>query len=379
MPVEILAPDTEDGIAAVVAGSAGRALRLRGGGTRAGIGRPVEAARVLSLVGHSGITLYEPGALTLVAKTGTPMAEIEAALAAENQALAFEPMDHRGLLGSTGEPTIGGVVAGNVSGPRRVRAGACRDHLLGVRFVDGRGRVVKNGGRVMKNVTGLDLAKLMCGAWGTLGVLTEVSLKTLPLAETACTLAFTGQSARDAVALFCAALRTPFEVSGAAWLNGTAYLRIEGLEVQVENRSRELSALLADLPVDRIEGVAHHDLWRDIRDLTHFAEKPGAVWRLSVKPTDAPGAVETLTRGGAECTLDWGGGLIWARIPEDTDQDVRRVLSGSGAHATLLRGCEAHRNGVSVFQPEPPRLARIARSLRREFDPDNILNPGLMA
>ncbi len=379
MPAEVLTPATEEAIAEAVAGSGGQALRLRGGGTRSDIGRPVQAARVLSLAGHSGITLYEPGALTMVVKTGTTMAEVEAALEAENQQLAFEPMDHRALLGTTGEPTVGAVVAGNVSGPRRVRAGACRDHLLGARFVDGRGRVVKNGGRVMKNVTGLDLAKLMCGAWGTLGVLSEVSLKTLPVAETACTLRFAGLDADGAVALFCAALRTPYEIAGAAWIDGSAYLRIEGLAVQVENRSRALSALFQAHEIERIDGEAHGALWRGIRDVTHFAARPGAVWRLAAKPTDAPGIVAALGAAGAECSLDWGGGLIWARVPQEADQDVRRHLPGSGAHATLVRGCADHRGAVAVFQPEHPRLAKISAALRHEFDPDTILNPGLMA
>ena len=173
----IMTPETEAELAAIITGAEGP-LRIEGGGTRP-IGGASNGAR-LSTSAMTGVELYEPGALTLVVRAGTPLDEVEATLAAEGQRLAFEPMDHRGLLGTSGTPTIGGVVAANVSGPRRIQAGACRDFLLGVRFVDGQGRIIRNGGRVMKNVTGYDLVRLMAGSYGTLGVLTEVALKVLP-------------------------------------------------------------------------------------------------------------------------------------------------------------------------------------------------------
>ncbi|MEL7414796.1 MAG: FAD-binding protein, partial [Pseudomonadota bacterium] len=215
-----LSPTTEDALSAAIADAraASTPLEIVGGGTRLGLGKPVQASDQLSTRGLSGITLYEPGALTLVAQAGTPLAEIEEALARENQRLAFEPMDHRALLGSEGEPTIGGVVAANVSGPRRVQAGACRDSLIGVRFVDGRGTVLKNGGRVMKNVTGYDLVKLMAGSYGTLGILTEVSFKVLPAPEARQVLLFDGLDVAQAVACMTEAMGSPYDLSGAAHL-----------------------------------------------------------------------------------------------------------------------------------------------------------------
>jgi glycolate oxidase FAD binding subunit len=231
----VLAPENEAELAEAVAEAAGAGtpLEIRGGGTRAGLGRPVQASKTLSTAGLSGISLYEPGALTLVVKAGTPVAEVEAALAAEGQMLPFEPMDHRALLGTDGEPTIGGVVACGVSGPRRIQAGACRDAMLGVRFVNGRGEVVKSGGRVMKNVTGYDLTKLICGSYGTLGVLSEIAFKVLPKPEAEATLVCEGLGAADGVAALNAALASPFGITGAAHMGGDAegrsLVRIEGL------------------------------------------------------------------------------------------------------------------------------------------------------
>src|SRR6056297_2647681 len=207
-----LAPASEAQLAEIVAKTS-EPLRVIGGGTRP-IGVPVNA-QPLTTSGLSGVELYEPGALTLVVKAGTPVAEVERTLAAEGQRLAFEPMDHRGLLATTGEPTIGGVFAANVSGPRRIQTGAARDFLLGVRFVDGSGQVIRNGGRVMKNVTGYDLVKLLAGSYGTLGILTEVALKVLPDTATTATLSIAGLDDETAIAALSRALGSPFEVTGA--------------------------------------------------------------------------------------------------------------------------------------------------------------------
>lgn len=372
MPSE-LRPESELELAEAVRAAAeeGRALAIAGGGTRA-IGHPVEGD-ALSTAGLSGITLYEPGALTLVARAGTPLAEVEAALAAEGQRLPFEPWDGRALSGSNGTPTIGGMVAVNASGPRRIQAGACRDSLIGVRFVDGGGAVVKNGGRVMKNVTGLDLVKLMAGSHGTLGVLTEVGFKVLPRPETVATLSLDGLDDATAGRAMRAALATPYEVTAAAHLPGSAtLLRLEGFERSVAYRADALAGVLAEFgAAQRLDEPA--GMWEGIRDAATFAGRAGAVWRISVKPTDGP---VLGTRLEGELIYDWGGGLVWACVPEGTD--VRAAMAGIAGHATLVRGPAGDVARFGVFHPEPAPVAALAAGLRARFDPKGILNPGRM-
>ncbi|WP_294612721.1 FAD-binding protein, partial [uncultured Roseovarius sp.] len=303
-----MTPKTEDDLARIIA-DADAPLRIQGGGTRP-IGMPTNGT-ILSTSALSGIELYEPGSLTLVARAGTPVAEIEAALDGEGQRLAFEPMDHRGLLGTSGTPTIGGVAAANVSGPRRIQSGAARDFMLGVRFVDGRGQIIKNGGRVMKNVTGYDLVKLMAGSYGTLGVLTEVSLKVLPKPRHAATLRIEGLADEAAVSALGRALGSPYEVSGAAHLQGgndgapTTLLRLEGFENSVAYRAAELQSMLADLGQITVDASPEETeaTWAAIRDVAPYHDAMGDVWRISVKPTDAPGLVASLR--GARAFYDW--------------------------------------------------------------------------
>ncbi|TMV07268.1 FAD-binding protein [Ruegeria sediminis] len=363
-------PETEAELAEMVAGL-NAPVRIAGGGTR-GVAGPENA---LSAAGLSGIVHYEPGALTLVARAGTPLAGIEAALEAEGQRLAFEPMDHRGLLDTGGEPTIGGVVAANVSGPRRVQAGACRDFLLGVRFVDGSGQILKNGGRVMKNVTGYDLVKLMAGSWGTLGVLSEVSLKVLPQAETAETITVAVPDAGAAIRVLSAGLGSPFEVSGAAYdpASGGALLRIEGFADSVSYRAERLEALLRPHGDVGRDGESA-ELWRAIRDVDAFRGRAGDVWRISVKPSDAP---EIAARAEAEGLLfDWGGGLIWALVAGGTD--LRARLGAFQGHATLVRASVPTFAALGRFQPEGAAVAALSKGLRQKFDPRGVFNPGLM-
>jgi glycolate oxidase FAD binding subunit len=364
-------PESEADLAEAIA-TANGPICVRGGGTR-GVNLKGD---VLETGGLSGIMLYEPGSLTLVVKAGTPVAEVDAALEAEGQRLAFEPMDHRGLMGAEGEPTIGGVVAANVSGPRRVAVGACRDFMLGVRYVDGTGTVVKNGGRVMKNVTGYDLVKLMSGSWGTLGVLTEVSLKVLPKPESAACVMIDGLSNADAVAAMAKALGSPFEVSGAAHLpvgaggQPVTMLRVEGFAGSVTYRADRVAGLFDGQSV-RIErdrdAVAQS--WGQVRDVAPFHGTDGDVWRVSCTPTEA---VDLTARMKADGLIyDWGGGLIWARVPAGSD--LRARLGVFDGHATLVRG-----SGQPKFQPEPAALAALSHGLRAKFDPKGILNAGLM-
>lgn len=365
--------ETEAELAVLIAAASGP-LAIQGGGTRGA--RP--SGEVVSTAGLTGVDLYEPGALTLVVAAGTPVAEIDRLLATENQRLAFEPMDHRALLGTAGEPTIGGVVAGNISGPRRIQAGACRDFLLGVRYVDGSGTVIKNGGRVMKNVTGYDLVKLMAGSWGTLGVLTQVSLKVLPRAETQGTVTISGVGTAQAVRAMSAALGSPFEVSGAAY-DPTAdrvMIRVEGFSDSVAYRIGRLTDLLKSHgTIETIENPEDSaNLWKQIRDVGLFAGAPGDVWRLSVKPSDA---LEIADRLSADALLfDWGGGLIWVRVPAGTD--LRALAGEMDGHATLIRADDDTRATLGMFHPQSTPLEAISTGLRARFDPRGIFNPGLM-
>ena len=372
-------PKTEKDLAEAVKAAAAKkvGLHIRGGGTRSGIGHGV-TGELLDMTAIKGISLYEPGALTIVAKAGTPLAEIEAELAKEKQRLAFEPMDHRPLYATKGKPTIGGVVAGNVSGPRRIQAGACRDSLIGVRFVDGEGTIVKNGGRVMKNVTGYDLVKLMCGSLGTLGVLTEVGFKVLPMPEACASVIIPGLDNASAIKAMSAALTSPYDVNGAAHVPGKGtFVRIEGFEGSVKYRSGELKELLGRFGEVVVEAdqKASQSLWAGIRDVEHLASGEGDIWRISVKPSEGAKIVDLLGEG-AQAQFDWGGGLVWARVPAGSD--VRKRLNAFEGHATLMRADETTRKKLGVFQPEQPALAAISAGLRAKFDPMGILNPGRM-
>jgi len=374
----MIAPENEQDLAEAVASAQG-GLRIEGGGTR---GLAGSAGEVLSLAALQGVDLYDPGAMTIVVRAGTPLAEVETVLARENQRLAFEPMDHRPLLGTAGEPTIGGVVAANVSGPRRIQAGACRDSLIGVRFVDGRGAVVKNGGRVMKNVTGYDLVKLMAGSHGTLGVLSEVSLKVLPRDACAASVSIRGLSDGRAVQAMAAALGSPHDVSGAAHLpssdgaQATTMIRLEGFDTSIAHRSERICDLLAGFGEVAVESDPARvaAAWQSLRDVETFHGRPGDVWRISVKPSDAPALVDRLPALGVQ--YDWGGGLIWVLTSEGSD--LRPKMADVAGHATLVRASPETRARIPTFHPEPAPLAAISAGLRAKFDPRAILNPGVM-
>ncbi len=385
-----LAPESEAEAASLVA-NANTPLRLVGGGTRAALGRAIQTAATLTSRRLTGVTLYEPAEMVIGARAGTPLGEIETTLAAKAQTLAFEPMDHRPLLGTAGEPTIGAIAACNISGPRRVFAGAARDSLIGVRLVNGQGEIVKSGGRVMKNVTGLDLVKLQAGAMGTLGLLTEVIFKVIPRPPAMATLVYGGLDDAGANALMCAAMGTPFEITGAAHLPAGAghdtartLLRLEGFPEQLDYRTGRLRELFAEhgLP-ERVDAPDASQLWQGVRDVLPLVEpREHAVWRLSVRPSAGAGLVERLSGVLQLRTLyDWSGGLVWLATPEIEDAGaaaIRAAVHEVGGHATLVRGSPELRGRIDVFEPQPMAVARLTAAIKASHDPKGLLNPGLM-
>lgn len=397
----MIIPVNENEAATTIRGHAERSepLEIRGAGTRP-IGNLVNASARLSSRGLVGITSYNPAEMVMSARSGTPVAEIEATLAQNGQMMAFEPADYRGILGTAGEPTIGGVFATNASGPRRLTVGAARDHLLGIRFVNGQGEVVKAGGRVMKNVTGLDLVKLLAGSHGTLGFLTEVTFKVLPVPKHAETIVISGlYEDEQAAAAMAAAMALPVEVSGAAHLpelvrprllggalpEGPAtVLRLEGLESSVSVRAGKLERAMAAFgPISRLGREETERLWREIRDVAPYADgthRP--LWRVSVAPTEGARLVAALRlEAGIDAFYDWQGGLVWMRMEADPEADAlrRMVKAVGGGHATLMRAPDPLRAGLSAFEPLAPAVAALSARVKAKLDPIGIFNPGRMA
>ena len=396
----MLTPSTETEAAELIREHAAikTPLHIRGGGTRAGFGNAVTAEATLSSASLTGILEYNPAEMVITARSGTPVAEIEAALAANGQAMAFEPIDHRGAMGTSGTPTIGGLFAVNSSGPRRFTAGAARDHLLGVRFVNGAGDVVKAGGKVMKNVTGLDLVKLLAGSHGTMGFLTEVTFKVLPVPKTAVTIVISGLEDEQAMRALAAAMSLSVEVSGAAHLpesvrgrfiggnlpEGSAtVMRLEGLEASVTVRAEKLAAAMAGFgPVSRLDAEHSTTLWREIRDIMPYADGTARpLWRLSMAPSQAWKLVAGLRlRAGIDAYYDWQGGLVWMRMEAEPEAEVLRhgIRSLGGGHATLLRAAPEIRAVTPAFEPQTPAVALLSGRVRAKLDPHGIFNPGLM-
>ena len=396
---DLLAPTDEAGFAAAVAAaaSAKEPLLVSGNGTKSGMLRPVQAARSLSTRNHSGITLYSPNELIISARAGTPLPEIEAVVAEKGQHLIAEPPDYSALFGAALPQTLGGIVATNLSGPRRVAWGAMRDHVLGVRAVNGLGEIIHSGGRVLKNVTGLDLCKLLCGSHGTLGVITEVTLKVLPAPESVGTVVLPGLDAVAGVAALSAALGSPYSVSGAAWLPAeaaarvpclsrfgcpVAVARIEDFAVSVAYRTAKLRGDLHHPDAVILDDDASRAVWRAVRDLTPLAaNQDDAVWRVSVRPSAGPAVLRALVAEfGANGFLDWGGGLVWIAGPATAQAHAAVEVAAEAAHGTwmLMRGAEPLRAAVHVIPPEPEPLARITRRVKAALDPHAILNPGRM-
>ena len=366
-------------------------LAIEGGGTRAGFGRPIAADAVLSTRRLSGVTLYEPAELVISARAGTPLAEVEATLATKGQMLPFEPADYRALYGTQGEPTIGAVAACNISGPRRIQTGAARDALIGVRVVNGQGQTIKSGGRVMKNVTWLDLVKLSCGAHGTLGLLSEVTFKLLPRPLAQATLALDGLDDERAIAAMGSALSSPFEVSGAAHLpsghagsGALTLLRLERDAQSLDYRAQKLTERLAPFGhLRRIDGEESTALWRDIAQVRPLAKAHGpAIWKLSLPAHRAGACMKSIAENlGARYFYDWGGGLVWLAVMPGEDAGAMRIraaVAEAHGHATLMRAPDVLREKSDVFPPLGAALMKVTAGIKQSFDPDGIFNPGRM-
>jgi glycolate oxidase FAD binding subunit len=381
----------------------GKTLEIVGVGSKRRICRAAQWDLTLDLSGLTGVTLYEPEELVLSARAGTPITEIDALIGSKGQELAFEPIDCGPLFGAgANKGTLGGVLAANIAGPRRIKSGAARDHFLGVSAVSGRGETFKSGGRVVKNVTGYDLCKVLAGSWGTLAAMTDVTVKVLPRAETEQTLIAFGLDDRTAVKAMAAALGSPADVSAAAHMpagvapqvagaaaagRSVTALRLEGVGPSVAARRAGLEALLKpDGELIAISERASHALWQAVRDVTPF-EPPASgpvlpLWRISTAPSRGP---EIVTQVAAQCEAaalyDWGGGLVWLEIAGRADAGarfVRRATAACGGHATLYRADAAVRASVDVFEPQAPALAALTRRVKEGFDPKGILGPGRM-
>ncbi len=405
MPDDHLKPQDAAEVAQAVrsALAGGRTLEVVGRGSKRTIGRAAQWDATLDLSGCSGVTLYEPEELVLSAKAGTPVAEIEALVANSKQELAFEPMDYAVVLGgAAGAGSIGGVLAANLSGPRRIKAGAARDHFLGVNAVSGHGEIFKSGGRVVKNVTGYDICKLLAGSWGTLAVMTDVTVKTLPRAETEASVLVLNLDDATARKAMSAATGSFADVSAAAHAPAAAaarvpdiaaaktavtMFRLEGVAPSVADRKAVLEKLLAPFgALGALGETQSRSLWRAIRDVTPFAASGPSggrdLWRISTSPTAAAALGHALAaRADAELLYDWAGGLIWAALPAASDAhgpQVRAAVAAAGGHATLIRAPAAVRAAVEVFTPEPPALAALSARVRHSFDPQGVLNAGRM-
>lgn len=349
-----------------------------GTGTKHKLGRHTQNPNILDLSKFSGVTAYEPEELILEVGAATKLSEIEKLIHAKNQYLAFEPPDYSKLLGSKHSGTIGGVLACNLSGPRRLKAGAARDHILGLQAVSGRGEIFKAGARVVKNVTGYDVPKLMAGSYGTLAAFTSVIFKVLPRPEFEETLVIRGLDDIAAVNCMSSAMQSSAEVSGAAHIPhvGT-FLRLEGIAPSITYRRDKLISLLCG-KIDILTSLESTARWSNIRDVVPLADNTlRVVWKISVAPSSAPLVIAQL-RGQFEFRyfFDWAGGLIWMDCADEKSTEIRATL-GEG-HATLMRAPQNIRTAINVFQPQPQALAALSARVKNSFDPKGLLNPGRM-
>ena len=397
------APDTVEELAYLVAEAADTRtpIEVMGRGTKREVGRPRQGGTVVSTENLSGVSHYEPNELILVAQAGTPLAQVEQLLAENDQELPFEPVDLGALFGfDPGQGTFGSVFAANLSGSRRILKGSARDHVLGVKAVNGGGEIIKAGGRVMKNVTGYDLGRALCGSWGTLAILTEIAVKVLPVQREVRTLVCFGLTDQTAIEALCIAHGTPFEVSGTVHLHAdlarrftdeaitgpgasVTAIRIENFTASARYRANRLrQMLLAYAPSLELDTEQSRWFWHEVRTLRPFQRARLPLWRISTLPSGASKLVGSIARKiDVKPLYDWSGGLIWLETPPLTDAgavEIRRTLAEIGGHATLIRAEAEARGVIDVFQPLDPPLMALSANLKRAFDPVGILNPGLM-
>lgn len=390
-------------LANIIADASARRLPMEvyGSGTKRTVGRPMQAAAQVSLRGMVGTVFYEPNELVMSARAGSTISEIEGQLAKSRQMLPFEPLDLGPLLGcEAGQGTIGGAFATGWSGPRRIHSGAARDHLLGARFVTGHGEQIRAGGRVMKNVTGYDVARGLAGSWGTLALMTELTFKVVPQPEATATLVIFGLPDEIAVEVLCKAMSTPYEITGAMHIQKGAAsrlwqsqirgfgkaataMRLEAPEKSITYRTEKLRHLFKAYGELHVVGSAGSlEFWQECRMLTPMHGSTRPLWRISTAPRLGPTVVAAISRYmDVEAVYDWSGGLVWIEVPPSADAgatDIRRVLALHGGHATLVRAETAVRSAVDVFQPLEPGVERLSRRLKQTFDPVGILNPGRM-
>ena len=377
-------------------------LLVKGSGSKEGWGQPVGAGQSVSVQGLSGITLYEPEELVMTAAAGTSIEHIKNLLNDNNQHLAFEPPDlHRLYANKLGTGTLGGILACNLSGPRRIQAGAARDHFLGFEAVSGRGEIFKSGGRVVKNVTGFDLSKLLAGSFGTLAIMTSISIKVLPKPEKTRSILVFGLSDHEAIKAMGTALNSPNEVNGVAHIpsNLTAkskvgcvssskkavtIIRVQGPAPSVEARCTALRSLVNGFgDTEELHSQNSSIIWGEVADVADIIDGPEKlIWRLSVPPSRSANIAQAIRDiSDADIYFDWGGGLLWVGLSPDRGAipvEIRSLITETGGHATLMRAPDTIRRITSVFQPQMTGVAALSEKLKENFDPLGILNPGKM-
>ncbi|RTL48413.1 MAG: FAD-binding protein [Bradyrhizobiaceae bacterium] len=397
------AKDVEQAVRDAIA--AEQPLEIIGHGTKRAIGLPTATNAVLDLSALNAVTSYEPQELIITVQAGAPVADVISMLDAKNQLFGFEPMDTSKLLGTPANAgTIGGMIGAGLAGPRRIRSGGVRDHLLGAASVSGFGDSFYIGGKVVKNVTGYDLCKLLAGSWGTLSVMTEVTLKVMPKAENERTVVLRGLDEIAANRAMTAAMGSSYDVSAAAHLPASSLrgtdglsgfdlrkavtlIRLEGIGASIVQRAQSVANVLSSFgPADMIEDDDSAAVWAAIRDITPFAASGplGAwpVWRIVCPPASGAAFGQALAREtGGEVIYDWAGGLIWAALPPKPDAHaalLRGKLAPFGGHATLIRASEDVRAALDVFPPQSAGVAALNQRVKTSFDPRNILNRGRM-